>query len=419
VSFAYEHNLPFSLPLWLANTGVPREEKTMEWGSAEKNTDGMVKIPGRWLYLYYYEALNILFRFENALRVFVYVILKCELGKDWDLAALGESTIRGETKKRISQAREHGYLGYDVTSPVLFLNSGELIDIIAAEAYWKHFSPYFKAKKNVIQTKLQEIGTVRNSLAHFRPIKQDDVELIKQNAKHILVEIEKCLSQVIAVNNIVPTNSEESWYKVLKPIGSKQLTLQLFFSGDQEWVRIALTYEMPTLTKMMYGERYCSYKLANLRTPQVLQLYPAIRENCIYVSESSVRGSFRDGGEISAEKVVSIVFAKKNIEKSHAVIGDALRDLTLSIEKETALVVEDNLARGQLIEPFSGSANLTQSESSSYWRFNMDSATADVADVEHVEYWGKRMQYEDDFIATASSYPWMPAHVCEPSWHEL
>ena len=45
----------------------------MEWKAAEVQSDGSTKIPERWLHLYYYEALNILFRFENALRLFVYV----------------------------------------------------------------------------------------------------------------------------------------------------------------------------------------------------------------------------------------------------------------------------------------------------------------------------------------------------------
>ena len=99
----------------------------MEWLSAEAGEDRSFKIPERWLHLYYYEALNILFRFENALRLFVYVVLKRQLGKEWDLAALGDGiTIRTETRKRIHQTREHGYLGYDVSSPMLFLNSGEL-----------------------------------------------------------------------------------------------------------------------------------------------------------------------------------------------------------------------------------------------------------------------------------------------------
>lgn len=86
----------------------------MDWQQA-KHLENAIQIPDRWLHLHYYEALNILFRFENALRVFVYVILKRELLESWDTAAIaGGGTIRSETKKRLTQARDHGYLGYGV-----------------------------------------------------------------------------------------------------------------------------------------------------------------------------------------------------------------------------------------------------------------------------------------------------------------
>ena len=69
---------------------------TMDWQQA-KQVDGGVQIPDRWLHLHYYEALNILFRFENALRVFVYVILKREFLDEWDTAAItGGGTIRSD-----------------------------------------------------------------------------------------------------------------------------------------------------------------------------------------------------------------------------------------------------------------------------------------------------------------------------------
>ena len=48
----------------------------MEWKKSEKKDGNTYQIPERWLHLYYYEALNVLFRFENSLRVFVYVVLK-------------------------------------------------------------------------------------------------------------------------------------------------------------------------------------------------------------------------------------------------------------------------------------------------------------------------------------------------------
>jgi hypothetical protein len=85
----------------------------MDWRSARKNADESVTIPKRWLHLHYYEALNILFRMENALRVFVYVVLKNNFLEKWTETALQttddeQSTIAAMATKRETQAKGFG-----------------------------------------------------------------------------------------------------------------------------------------------------------------------------------------------------------------------------------------------------------------------------------------------------------------------
>ncbi len=386
----------------------------MEWRPAEAGENRNFKIPERWLHVYYYEAFNILFRFENALRIFVYVVLKRQFGKDWDLTALGDGiTIRTETKKRIQQTREYGYLGYEVSSPMLFLNSGELTQIITSEAYWKHFAPFFRASKAIVLTKLQEIGTVRNSLAHFRPIKQDDIDLIKQNSKHLLIEIENCLVQLTSISDVVPTNSEDAWYKELKPIGNDHWRTHLLSSRDQQWIRAHLTYTIPILHKNG-PPKYLNYRVGTLRTSQILRLHPEIRETCIYLSESAVYPRMIDNETLQATKTISIVFSKFTLESNLSKIETALKALALKVEAETELIQQDALARGDLVEAKNISAYLREGASGyTYWDFNTESLTTSVADIDEVEYWGQRSHYTTDFISSTSHYPWMPSSVSE------
>lgn len=392
----------------------------MEWGKAQSTDSKAISIPTNWLYIYYYEALNILFRFENSLRLFVYLILKRELGKEWDLAALSEgATIRSETKKRFSQAKEHGYLGYEISSPVMYLNSGELTEVIVSDAYWKHFAPYFKAKKQVIQTKLQEIGTVRNALAHFRPIKKDDVELIKQNVMHVLMEIEKRLTTVLSIQDVVPTNSPDDWYKTLKPIGGTYSKVDLYSSTDRDWVRIDLTYDVPTLTRQQYGPKYFSFKLASLHVSKILDFCPTIRESCIFISESPTFGTFVGDFEVDVNQTVSAIFPRKSLTKSFTQIGEELRDLALKIDSETTFVIEDNLAQGDVIRPVSASASYVEPEGQNpYWNFDTGNLKSDISETDQVEFWGQRIHYVDDFIATTSRYPWMPTSISAPNWYD-
>ena len=45
----------------------------MQWKQATIIAGGL-DIPARWVYVHYYEAFNLLFRIENALRIFVYIV---------------------------------------------------------------------------------------------------------------------------------------------------------------------------------------------------------------------------------------------------------------------------------------------------------------------------------------------------------
>jgi HEPN superfamily Swt1-like protein len=387
----------------------------MEWMPAEPKEDHTYKIPERWLHLYYYEALNILFRFENALRIFVYVILKRHLGSNWDLAALGDdTTIRTETKKRLAQTREHGYLGYDVSSPMLFLNGGELTQLIVSEPYWKHFAQFFKASKAIVITKLQEIGTVRNSLAHFRPIKQDDVDLIKQNSRHLLIAIEDCLVQITSISDVVPTNSEEAWYKELKPIGNDHLTTSLFSSRDQQWIRLQLSYSVPILKKYVSSPKYPSYRLGSLRVSQLLRRYASLRENCIYLSEAMSYPRMGEDLNPIITRQISIVFSKSTLDANLQVLSDALKNIALTVETETDLTNQDSLARGELIEAKTVTAVLRETGgSNTYWSFNLETMNTAVTEIDDVEYWGQRGHFATDFISSTSHYPWMPSSVSD------
>ena len=241
----------------------------MNWLSAEKKDDGSFVIPKRWLYIHYYEALNILFRYENALRVLVYSVLKNEYFDEWMKCSLGKGeSISSIAKKRISQAQSFGYLGYEVSCPIMHLTSGELFEIITSNAYWCLFKPYFKGSKEIIKTKFLEINTVRNSLAHFRPIKKDDINLLQQNTKHTLMGVEEYLIEAITCNNIVPTNTDDDWYKSIKPVGADPTEINIFQSRNGEWIRVQLAYSPAVLEKSSGSQRYIWFRLTSIKTPQ-------------------------------------------------------------------------------------------------------------------------------------------------------
>ncbi|BER96709.1 Swt1 family HEPN domain-containing protein [Vibrio cholerae] len=386
----------------------------MEWKKAIVKDNNLIDIPERWLHLYYYEALNVLFRFENSLRVFVYTVLKDHLKDKWQEASVSGGCIKSETKKRIKQSEDYGYLGYEITCPMLFLNSGELIDIIASDSYWKYFAKYFKASKSIVLTKLQEIGTVRNSLAHFRPIKEDDVELIKQNTKHVLIEVEKALIQITSIRALVPTNCAENWYLKLKVLGSDNLSISQFHCENEDWVRIAFSYKIPTLEKRKSSEDYYSYKVGNLRTVEVLKNFVAIKNNCIFLSDSFTLGLLNSDFDIASRKEFSVVFSKKTLINNLDEIESAIRDMIATVDEETNLLKKDNLARGSLIETKNCNATVkTGFNNNRYWHVALDSLKPDTSQLSEVEYWGYVGNYETDFVSARDQYPWMPSSISQ------
>ena len=186
----------------------------MEWKDSTITDNNFIKIPKRWLHIHYYEALNILFRFENSLRVFVYSILKNEFLDEWkncnfSMPGGDQKSIKGIANKRIKQSESFGYLGFDITAPLMHLTSGELVELIVSDPYWPKFKSHFKGNKEIIKNKLLEIGNIRNSLAHFRPIKPEDIGLVKQNSRHTLIGVEKCLKNLFSQTLRVPTNTTD------------------------------------------------------------------------------------------------------------------------------------------------------------------------------------------------------------------
>ena len=120
----------------------------MDWKQGEKVGNDAVKIPGRWLSLHYYEALNLLFRIENALRVFLYIVLKNQYKDKWAEIQISsedenEGTISSIAKRRIGQSQTFGYLGHPIACPIMHLTSGEMIRLIISDAYWKYIQRIF------------------------------------------------------------------------------------------------------------------------------------------------------------------------------------------------------------------------------------------------------------------------------------
>jgi hypothetical protein len=393
----------------------------MNWKESINTEANIYNLPGDWLKIEYFEALNILFRIENSLRVFVFIILKNEFQDKWkDLAITSDdaenSTLGAIAKKRLSQDKNYAYLGYVVNSPLLHLTSGELIRIITSDNYWKLFKHYFLGSRDIIKNKLDEIGNVRNSLAHFRPIKLGDIALVKQNSIHTLSEIEKTMRDFFTCPDIVPTNTEENWYKEIITLGIEECKISFKQSKKEEWIKLIISFSSPVLKKSK-NESYYTIRTVNLKTNKILIDYPVLSKHTISVTEILPSIYTKDPENLIITKKISFTFGRKCLETNFAIIKTNIEKVLLQISNEITLIKEDNLARGKLIEVVD--FHLWIVEKGPYFKFNNEIFETEFDEDSPVEFWGTFNNYSKNFITETEKYPWMPVHISEDKGDDL
>jgi hypothetical protein len=387
----------------------------MKWEAIVTKEEGELRIPDSWLFPHYYEAMNALFRIENALRVFVYVVLKNQFRERWlDINTMSDdaeqSTIGKIARQRINQTKRFGYLGYLVPCPLMYLTTGELMRLIVSDSYWRHFHPYLPGSREVISNKLDEISSVRNALAHFRPIKEDDIHLVKQNARHVLSRIELCLTDMMRCANTVPTNTREEWYVELRTLGTDHCRFSFNQSDDERWVKVSFEYSCPILAQRGVRD-YRRYRVLNLNSPAILHSFPALQSLLIFLSERIPYPGMKDGVP-GFRKSVGMVFSRAVIAEEHDTVKRQIEHALLRISEETALLEDDNLARGEIVQGVDATANRRGgNEESGFWVFDYRGLKCSVAEDDPPEYWGQLDYLSDDYVTSTDNYPWMPVTV--------
>jgi hypothetical protein len=386
----------------------------VQWETPEPANDGALKIPPTWLHLHYYEAFNVLFRVENALRLFVYVILKCEYRSKWlDLAIRsddGEGTIASVAARRRNQATNFAYLGFPISSPMLYLTTGELLRVITSDAYWKLFSRYFPGAKNVVTVKFDELTSIRNALAHFRPVKEDDVASLKQLSKQLFSTVESVLNDLMTCRDTVPTNNTAEWYAILRTLGTSVCGLSFHQGSDGSWVRLDMAYGCPILRRANQGDRFHSFTVLTVSASAILREYPELRSYVIYASEDVPWVPVTMEGRADFKKRLSFAFSQAVLATAGATVRSELEAVLKAITDETELIQEDNLARGKLVRTAQPHVLI---------RENLNSGPADTSSLysplqegDPPEWWGEIETWGSSHVMSSmNKYPWMPGDI--------
>jgi hypothetical protein len=289
----------------------------------------------------------------------------------------------------------------------MYLTTGKLSKLITSDANWEIFPPYFLGAKAIVSAKLEEIISVRNAFAHFRPIKQDDVETIKQVTKHVLTTTENVLAELVGYMTTVPTNTNEKWYGELSALGTPHCKLTFTQSATERWVRVTLKYMPPILEANEWGPRHFSINTLKLNAPAILLEHPRLAAEIIYLTESAY-AVFRENQKHDISISVSLGFSRQNLINNPDLIKAETEGVLAAIERETDLIRQDNLARGRLISSQSSSALLAEGEN---YKLTSGEFASGFKEHDPPEWWGHIHLFNDDFISSVDIFPWMPTQI--------
>jgi hypothetical protein len=233
----------------------------MKLDRIRKLEDGKYEIPFYYLPTEYFDAFNILHRFENTLRIFVYSILKASLGGNWANTVMrdaskdkedqkaGQDTIHTVSKKIRNQLDTYGHIGILPLIPLLYLTMDDLVATIACKSNAKYFSSTFPASiEKVYEPKLKELVIIRNTLMHFRKINAEDIERLFFNIEDLMHPISDYLDDLVDLeisDEYIPTQ-DDRWHSLWTSMITKRWRfsrVRLTYSKKRRWLKVNLHFK--------------------------------------------------------------------------------------------------------------------------------------------------------------------------------
>lgn len=127
-----------------------------------------------------------MYQFETWLREMVYLEMKANYGINWwneSEAALKRSRVGTHLPARyLSKDKRHSHISTAENDPLWFISFEYLLKIIFDTKHWPLFKEYFTTKQ-ILRARFEEIGPIRNRVAHCRALHAYDVARLEQLMK--------------------------------------------------------------------------------------------------------------------------------------------------------------------------------------------------------------------------------------------
>ena len=97
--------------------------------------------------------------------------------------------------------------------------------------------------------------------------------MVKQNSRHTLLGVEEYLTNVFIQSLRVPTNTNEDWYKSISTLGTNQIKTTPYYSANEAWVNVKLTFKTPILSKDTYTNNFFSFQLIKMTPQEISEMH--------------------------------------------------------------------------------------------------------------------------------------------------
>jgi len=97
--------------------------------------------------------------------------------------------------------------------------------------------------------------------------------VVKQNSRHTLLGVEEYLTNVFIQSLRVPTNTNEDWYKSISTLGTNQIKTTPYYSANEAWVNVKLTFKTPILSKDTYTNNFFSFQLIKMTPQEISEMH--------------------------------------------------------------------------------------------------------------------------------------------------
>lgn len=134
-----------------------------------------------------YETLK---KLETNLRSFIHSKLATVSQNWWKDRIPADVRKRAEERKAKNETQWPWHKRRDL-HPIYYVDFTDYMKIIIRKDNWKQvFAPFFW-DKDIISAKLRELEPIRNAIAHFRELNEDEQEKLKLYCKDILASLQK------------------------------------------------------------------------------------------------------------------------------------------------------------------------------------------------------------------------------------